>query len=124
MSLHPNTRVQSFRYAFRGINSMLRTEFNARVHAAMTILVVVAGFALGISRLEWLAITLAITAVWLAEGLNTAFESLCDVASPEFDSNVERAKDIAAGSVLITAIGAVIVGLLVFGHRLLALLAS
>lgn len=103
---------------------MLRTEFNARVHAAMTILVVVAGFALGISRLEWLAITLAITAVWLAEGLNTAFESLCDVASPEFDSNVERAKDIAAGSVLITAIGAVIVGLLVFGHRLLALLAS
>ena len=124
MSLHPNTRVQSFRYAFRGINSMLRTEFNARVHAAMTILVVVAGFALGISRLEWLAITLAITAVWLAEGLNTAFESLCDVASPEFDSNVERAKDIAAGSVLITAIGAIIVGLLVFGHRLLALLAS
>lgn len=124
MSLHPNTRVQSFRYAFRGINSMLRTEFNARVHAAMTILVVVAGFALGISRLEWLAITLAITAVWLAEGLNTAFESLCDVASPEFDSNVERAKDIAAGSVLITAFGAVIVGLLVFGHRLLALLAS
>lgn len=124
MSLHPNTRVQSFRYAVRGINSMLRTEFNARVHAAMTILVVVAGFALGISRLEWLAITLAITAVWLAEGLNTAFESLCDVASPEFDSNVERAKDIAAGSVLITAIGAVIVGLLVFGHRLLALLAS
>jgi len=124
MSLHPNTRVQSFRYAFRGINSMLRTEFNARVHAAMTILVVVAGFALGISRLEWLAITLAITAVWLAEGLNTAFESLCDVASPEFDSNVERAKDIAAGSVLITAIGAVIVGLLVFGRRLLALLAS
>jgi len=124
MSLHPNTRVQSFRYAFRGINSMLRTEFNARVHAAMTILVVVAGFALGISRLEWLAITLAITAVWLAEGLNTAFESLCDVVSPEFDSNVERAKDIAAGSVLITAIGAVIVGLLVFGHRLLALLAS
>ena len=124
MSLHPNTRVQSFRYAFRGINSMLRTEFNARVHAVMTILVVVAGFALGISRLEWLAITLAITAVWLAEGLNTAFESLCDVASPEFDSNVERAKDIAAGSVLITAIGAVIVGLLVFGRRLLALLAS
>lgn len=124
MSLHPNTRVQSFRYAVRGINSMLRTEFNARVHAAMTILVVVAGFALGISRLEWLAITLAITAVWLAEGLNTAFESLCDVASPEFDSNVERAKDIAAGSVLITAIGAVIIGLLVFGHRLLALLAS
>jgi diacylglycerol kinase (ATP) len=124
MSLHPNTRIQSFRYAIRGICSMLRTEFNARVHAAATIIVVAAGFAFGISRLEWLAITLSITAVWCAEGLNTAFESLCDVASPEFDSNVERAKDIAAGSVLIVAIGSIIVGLLVFGRRLLALLAS
>ena len=124
MSLHPNTRVQSFRYAFRGIDSMLRTEPNARIHAAATIIVLVAGFAFGISRIEWLAITLSITAVWFAEGLNTAFESLCNVASPEFDSNVERAKDIAAGAVLITAIGAVVVGLLVFGHHLLALLSS
>jgi len=103
---------------------MLRTEPNARIHAAATIIVLAAGFAFGISRIEWLAITLSITAVWFAEGLNTAFESLCNVASPEFDSNVERAKDIAAGAVLITAIGAVVVGLLVFGHHLLALLSS
>ena len=50
-------------------------------------------------------------AVWTAEALNTAFESLCDVASPEFHPLVERAKDVAAGAVLISAIGAVAIGL-------------
>ena len=62
---------------------------------------------------------LAIIAVWTAEALNTAFEALCNVASPEFHPLVERAKDVAAGAVLISAIGAVVVGLLVFGPRLL-----
>ncbi len=122
MSLHPNVRIQSFRYAFRGIIEMLRTEFNARVHAAATIAVVALGLAAGIERLEWLAITVSITLVWCAEGLNTAFEALCDVASPEFHPKVERAKDIAAGAVLITAAGAIVVFLLVFSHRALTLL--
>ncbi len=124
MSLHPNTRVQSFRYAFRGISEMLRTESNARVHAIATIAAVAVGFAIGISRAEWLAITLSIAVVWCAEGFNTAIESVCDVASPQFHPKVERAKDIAAGGVLITAIGAAVVGLLVFGPHLLALFSS
>ena len=122
MSLHPNTRVQSFRYAFRGISEMLRTETNARVHAIATIAVVAIGFAFGISRTDWLAITLSIIVVWCAEGFNTAIESLCDVTSPQFDPKVARAKDIAAAGVLITAIGASVVGLLVFGPHVLALL--
>ena len=49
-----------------------------------------------------------------AEALNTAFEALCDVASPEFHPSVARAKDIAAAAVLISALGAVVVGLIVF----------
>ncbi len=121
MSLHPNTRVQSFRYALRGIRVMLAEESNARLHAAATIAVVAAGFAFGISRGEWLAIILSISLVGCAEGLNTAFESLCDVASPQFHPKVERAKDIAAGAVLIAAAGAGAVGLFVFGPPLLAL---
>jgi len=63
----------------------------------------------------------AIIAVWTAEALNTAFESLCDVASPEFHPMVERAKNIAAGAVLISAVGAAVIGLLIFGPKLLAL---
>jgi diacylglycerol kinase (ATP) len=100
---------------------MLRTQHNAWVHALATAAALAAGFALNISPGEWLAIVLSIMAVWTAEALNTAFESLCDVASPEFHPMVERAKDVAAGAVLIAAVGAVFIGLLVFGPKLLAL---
>ena len=117
---HP---LQTFRYALRGIATMLRTERNARIHALATILVVGFGFALGVDRLEWIALILAVFLVWAAEGFNTAIEALCDVVSPEHHPGVERAKDIAAGAVLLTAIGALIIALLVFGRRFLLLLA-
>ncbi len=100
---------------------MLRTQHNAWVHALATAAVLIAGFTLQISPGEWLAIILAIIAVWTAEALNTALESLCDVASPEFHPMVERAKNIDAGAVLISAVGAFVVGLLIFGPKLLAL---
>ncbi len=114
-----SARIRSFRHALRGIWVTLATQHNAWIHAAATLAAVAAGFALGIRRVEWIAVVLAIIAVWTAEALNTAFEALCNVASPEFHPLVERAKDVAAGAVLISAIGAVVVGLLVFGPRLL-----
>jgi diacylglycerol kinase (ATP) len=117
-----SARVRSFRHALRGIWITLSTQHNAWIHAAATVAAIGAGLALRIERGEWLAVTLAIMAVWTAEALNTAFEALCDVASPEFHPMVERAKDVAAGAVLISAIGAVAIALLVFGPRLLALL--
>jgi diacylglycerol kinase (ATP) len=116
-----SARVDSFRNAFRGIGAMLATQRNAWIHAVATLAVVGLGFALAIDRGEWLAVVLAIMAVWTAEGLNTAFEALCDVASPEFHPLVARAKDVAAGAVLIAAIGAVVIAALVFGPRLLTL---
>lgn len=114
-------RLRSFRYALRGIGVMLRTQHNAWIHFLATVAAVVAGVALEIGRSEWLAVVLAIMAVWTAEALNTAFEALCDVASPEFHPLVERAKDIAAGAVLISAVGAVAIAAIVFGPRLAAL---
>ena len=116
-----SARIRSFRFALRGIAATLTTQHNAWIHAAATTAAVVAGLVLGIDRTEWLAVVLAIMAVWTAEGLNTAFEALCNVASPEFHPLVARAKDVAAGAVLIAAIGAAVVGALVFGPRLLAL---
>jgi diacylglycerol kinase (ATP) len=116
-----SARLRSFQHAIRGMGIMLRTQHNAWIHALATVAALVAGLVLGISRVEWLAILLSIMAVWVAEALNTAFESLCDVASPEFHPAVERAKDVAAGAVLIAAIVAVWVGVLVFGPRILAL---
>jgi diacylglycerol kinase (ATP) len=81
-----------------------------------------AGFFSGLSRVEWCVIVITIAAVWTAEALNTSLEFLADASSPEFHPLIKKAKDVAAGGVLIAALGSVIVGLLVFGPRLLFLL--
>ena len=115
-------RIRSVRCALRGIGLMLGGQHNAWVNAAATIGVMAAGLFFGLSAGEWAAISLAVVAVWVAEALNTAFEHLCDVASPAFHPGVERAKDVAAGAVVIAAAGAAIVGLAVFGPRALAMM--
>lgn len=111
-------RIRSFTHAFRGVGMMLRSQHNAWVHLAATIAVIVAGFVFHIGRAEWCWIVLAIVGVWMAEALNTAFEFLCDVASPQFHPMVKHAKDVAAGAVLISAIGAAVIGGLIFLPRL------
>lgn len=114
-------RIASFGNAFRGLAELLATQHNAWIHAAATLAVCALGALLGISAGEWLAVVLAIAAVWSAEAMNTAFESLCDVVSPELHPRVRRAKDVAAGAVLASATGAAAVGLIVFGPRLVSL---
>lgn len=103
---------------------MIASEPNARLHAIATVLVVLAGFGFGIEHGEWLAVVLAIGAVWMAEGFNTAFEALCDVVSPERRPQVERAKDVAAGAVLFAAVAALVIAVIVFGPRVLSLVAA
>lgn len=100
---------------------MLRTQHNAWIHAALTLLVIAAGVLFRLSAVEWCWIVLAIAAVWTAEALNTAFEFLADATTREFHPIVGQAKDVAAGAVLITAIGAGVVGALIFVPRVLAL---
>jgi diacylglycerol kinase (ATP) len=117
-------RLRSFLYAGRGIRTMVFSQHNAWVHAVATILVVALGLAAGLTRLEWFVLVLAIVSVWTAESLNTAFEFLCDVTSPEFHPLVEKAKDVAAGAVLICALGAAIVGTLVFCPYVMCLTGS
>ena len=112
-------RVESFRCAFRGVRTLLVSQHNARIHLLATVLAFGLGLLLGISLLEWCAIAVAIVVVWTAEALNTAFELLCDVASPEFHPLVQKGKDVAAAAVLLSAAGAVAIGLLVFGPHLL-----
>jgi diacylglycerol kinase (ATP) len=110
--------MRSFRYAARGVRAVFQSQHNAWVHAAASVAVIVAGAVVGLSRLEWCLIVGAMVAVWVAECFNTAFEALCDVASPGMHPLVERAKDVAAGGVLITAVGATVTGALIFGARL------
>jgi diacylglycerol kinase (ATP) len=112
-------RLLSIAYAVRGAGLMLATQHSAWIHALATTVTVVVGFYLGIDRSEWCWIVLAIMAVWTAEALNTAVELLADVTSPHYHPLIGKAKDVAAGAVLISAIGAVVIGLLVFGPHLL-----
>ena len=117
-------RIRSFQHAGVGIWTMLRSQHNAWIHAVASVLVCVTGCWARLSPSEWCVVVLAIVAVWTAEALNTAFEFLADVASPEFHPLVKMSKDVAAGAVLISAIGAVIISAIVFGPRLLACLGS
>jgi diacylglycerol kinase (ATP) len=115
-------RIRSFKSAFNGIRIMIRSQQNAWIHCLATVAVVIVGIKLDLSNGEWCWIMLAVISVWTAEGLNTAFEFLTDVASPSFHPVAAKAKDVAAGAVLITAIGSVVIGLLILGPRLLPLL--
>jgi diacylglycerol kinase (ATP) len=115
-------RLRSMRFAVIGIGTMLASQHNAWVHAGASAAVVVAGAVFRLDRMEWCALILAMMAVWTAEALNTAFEFLCDVASPEFHPMVARSKDVAAGAVLLSAIGSVVVGMVIFVPHLLRLL--
>jgi len=112
--------VRSFGYAFAGIAHMLRTQRNAQIHLAITLLVLAAGVFFRITIAEWLALVLAIALVLSLEALNTAVEAVVDLAAPRFEPLAKRAKDAAAGAVLVSAIGAALAGLLVFVPRLLA----
>ncbi len=106
--------LDSFNYAFEGIIHVLRTQRNLRIHFLAAILVFAAAIALGVSRLQLIALVLAVAFVLVAEMLNTAIEGVIDVSTTSFDPNAKLAKDIAAGAVLISSITALVVGYLVF----------
>jgi diacylglycerol kinase (ATP) len=116
-------RIRSFRHAIAGILRMIRCQHNAWIHALATLIVLAAALFFHISVADWCWIILAISIVWTAEALNTAFEFLADAASPEFHPLVRDAKDVAAGAVLLIAIAASIIGVIIFWpylHRMLS----
>jgi len=115
-------RLKSFGFAFEGFGYMLRTQHNAWVHLAATFAVVAAGLALQVSAESWRWLIVALTLVWVAEAMNTAFEHLCDVVQPELHESVKRSKDIAAAAVLICVIASALLGAITFAPYLLAML--
>ncbi len=111
-------RLDSFTYAFEGWWHVLRTQPNAWIHAAVTVVVFGLAFWLRLSRIEWAILLLTTMAVWMAECINTALEAVVDMARPEYHPLAKTAKDVAAAAVLVGALGAVIVGLLILGPPL------
>lgn len=114
-------RLDSFRNAANGIVVMMRTQHNAWLHALATVAVCLFAAYLGISGAEWCCIVLAMVTVWTAEALNTALECLANAVAPCPHPLVKKAKDVAAGAVLLAAVGSAIIGVLILGPRLAAL---
>jgi diacylglycerol kinase (ATP) len=108
---------ESFNFAIEGIVHVLRTHRNMRIHLAVAAGVLAAAAAIGVDKLELIALLLAIAFVLIAEMLNSAIEHAIDVATTSFDPLAKLAKDVAAGAVLIAAINALAIGYLVFSGK-------
>jgi diacylglycerol kinase (ATP) len=114
--------LRSFGFAGAGLRYLIATQPNFRVHVAAAVTVVALALAVGATALELAVLALAISLVMVGESFNTALEAVVDLASPAVHPLARIAKDVAAAGVLIAALLAVVVGLLILGPRLLALL--
>ncbi len=109
---------KKFGYALNGLKIVLTTQQNFRIHMVAACIVVTAGFVSGLSATEWCIITTTIFLVLAMEAVNTAIEKLVDFVSPAFHAQAGAVKDISAGAVLLTAVGAVITGIVIFLPRI------
>ena len=119
MNTHRGTLLESFQHAFAGLWHAWKTQRNARIHVAISLVVVILGLALDLQLGQWAAIILTIGFVIVSELFNTVIESLVDLVTAEHHPVAKQAKDVAAGAVLTSAIVAIAVGLLVLGPPLL-----
>jgi len=110
-------RFKSLRKAVQGLTWLVRTQANARLHLIATLIVTITGLAIKLTTEQWGLLILALTLVWIAEAINTALENIADALYPAHHPMIGRAKDIAAAGVLLSAIGAVLIGILVLIER-------
>jgi diacylglycerol kinase (ATP) len=112
------TLLESFNFAVEGIIHVVRTQRNMRIHLLAAVIVLVAAIWVGVSKLELIALLLAIAFVFMTEMINSALEQAIDVATTSFDPLAKLAKDVAAGAVLIATVNAIAIGYLVFSGQI------
>lgn len=110
---------KSFGYAFQGIFNTIRTDRNIKIHCAAAILVTIFGIWLQISKTEWMICFILFGLILALELVNTAVEATVDLFTEERKPLAKKAKDAAAGAVLIVAIFAAVIGILIFIPKLL-----
>ena len=107
-------QLKSFGWALNGLSEFFKNEFKATTHLFSTIIVIVLGFMLKLSPIEWCIIIIVIGFVFVTEILNTAIETISDTIPDKYDKIRGRTKDIAAGAVLISSVVALIIGAIIF----------
>ena len=118
------SRVHSFRHAFRGWHYALRTQRNAWIHSAIATVVFIVGLWLQLPPRDWAVIILTAALVFSAEFLNTSIEAVVDLASPDQHPLAKIGKDVGAAAVLVSALAAILIGILLLGPPLLQKLTS
>lgn len=116
-----HSTAKSFYYAFQGLKVSLKQEPNLRIHVFFAVFAISMGAFLGLSSLEWLMLSITIFLVIILELINTVLEALVDIVSPEIKDKAKVAKDVSASAVLLGAFFSIIVGLILFGPKLLQL---
>lgn len=115
--------LRSFGYAAKGIvASYSKNHVNIKIHTFAALTVILLGILLSISAIEWAIVVLCSGVVIAAEMINTSIEALVDMVSPEWNLKAGLVKDISAGAVLILAITSVVIGLIIFLPKIIALL--
>jgi len=117
-------RLKSFDFAFNGFKLLLKNEHNARLHLLATIVVCLLGWFFNVNLYEWISLVIVMALVWIAEIFNTALEEICNLISKEKNPKIKIIKDLAAGGVLLSAIGALVVGLIIFVPKILDFFAT
>ncbi len=111
-------RSKSALYALNGLRILFSEEHNSRIHIAIVIVVVTAGFLLKISNTEWLVICILIALVFSLEIMNSAIENICDYISPQWNEVIKKIKDLAAAAVFVSSVISVICGAIIFLPKL------
>ena len=110
--------ARSFDHAYRGLIYAVRTQRNMRIHVIISVLVLVASLLVGVSKLELAVLILVILLVFITEMFNTAMEFAVDLVTKEYHPLAKLAKDVSAGAVLVSSVGAVLVGYLILADDL------
>ena len=114
--------IEAFNAAIQGIIYTFKYERNMKIHIFIMILVIIAGIILKINKSEWIICIILFAIVIGSELFNTSIETIVDMVMPEKNEKAKIAKDVSAGAVLVVAIGAAIIGLVIFVPRILNIL--
>lgn len=111
----------SFKHAWDGVVYVFKTQPNMRFHGFFATFVTIMGLFFGITHIEWLIAIFTISLIFTAEMVNTSVESMTDLIDKEYSKQAKIAKDVAAGMVLLNAIGSIVVGIIIFGPHFISL---
>ena len=116
------TFLKGVSYCLEGIAYTFKDEKNFRIEVVLGILAVIASFILKISIIEWIIVVFLITMVLVLELINTAFESMVDLYTQDYNKIAKATKDVIAGAVLVTCLFSSVIGILIFVPKILELI--